>query len=146
MKQLDFNVKYTEIKNILKKEKSIVLCTSNGSKVAARTVYFVYFKDCIYFVTSMSYKKYKQIEKNQNVALCFSNIQIVGVASILGHPNLEGNKNILEYMEKNCSEMYKYVKYKNTVLIKVSIDDIEMWEKGGREYLNIENKTANRIG
>ena len=74
------------------KEKEIVISTANGNKVAARTVYFVFYIYCIYFVTSKSYEKYKQIEKNSNVALCFFNISMEGVAIIKGHPELEENE------------------------------------------------------
>jgi len=54
MKQLNYEEKIKDIENILKKEKTIVLCTSNGDKVAARTVYYFFYNDCIYFVTSNS--------------------------------------------------------------------------------------------
>jgi len=70
-KELDYKEKLNEIIGLLEKEKEIVISTANGNKVAARTVYFVFYNNCIYFVTSKSYEKYKQIKKNSNVALCF---------------------------------------------------------------------------
>jgi uncharacterized pyridoxamine 5'-phosphate oxidase family protein len=145
MKQLDYEEKINEVMNILKNEKPIVLCTSNGNKVAARTVYYFLFNDCIYFVTSKAYKKCKQIEKNHNVALCIANIQIEGVATILGHPKLDENNKLLEYTQENCPEISNYTKHKNTVIIEIKINNVEMWLKG-REYINYEDKTAYRIG
>jgi len=145
MKQLDFELKSKEIEKTLKRGKSIVLCTSNGNKVAARAVYYCLFNGHIYFVTSKAYNKCKQIEKNNNVALCIENIQIEGIATILGHATLEVNNKIFEYIQKNCSDIYKFTKYKNTVLIEIKINNVEMWIKG-REFINYENKTAYRIG
>ena len=145
MKQLDFEVKFKEIENILKKGKSIVLCTSNGNKVAARAVFYCLFKGCIYFVTSKAYNKCKQIDKNNNVALCIENIQIEGIASILGHATLEINNKIFEYIQKYCPEIYRYTKLKNSVLVEIKINNVQMWIKG-REFINFENKTAYRIG
>jgi len=63
----------------------------------------------------------------------------------LGHPNTEENKIIFEYIKNNHSEIYKYTKYKNTALIKIKINIVEMWLKG-RELIDYENKTAKRIG
>ena len=144
-KELNYKEKLNEIIGLLEKEKEIVISTVNGNKVAARTVYFVFYNYCIYFVTSKSYEKYKQIEKNSNVALCFFNISMEGVAIIKGHPELEENKKVFDYCLSKCPEMKKYGKYKNTVFIEIKINKIEMW-KGGREYININEKTAYRIG
>ena len=144
-KELDYEEKLYEIKDILEKEKEIVISTANGNKVAARTVYFVYYNNSIYFVTSKSYEKFKQIEKNSNVALCSFNISIEGVAVNKGHPESKENKKVFDYCLSKCPEMKKYGKYKNTVLIEIKINKIEMW-KGGREYININEKTAYRIG
>ena len=145
MKQLDFNECYNEIKEILEKEKSIVLCTSNGDKVSARTVFFAFYKDCIYFVTSKAYSKCKQIEKNPNVALCLLNLQVEGIALFIGHPKSDENKEIYNKCLKNCPEMDHYCKYKNTVLIEININKIGMWKKG-REYIDLNKKNAYRIG
>lgn len=145
-KDLDFLEKQKEITNVLEREKSIVIATADGERVAARTVYYVFLDESIYFYTSTAYTKYKQILKNQNVALCLANIQIEGVAHSLGHPSLQSNKAVLDCFALKCPEGSHYAKYKNSVLIQISISKIETWNNGGREYLNLEKKTAYRIG
>jgi uncharacterized pyridoxamine 5'-phosphate oxidase family protein len=146
MKQLDFEEKCNEIMEGLKKENTIVLATVHGDKVAARTVYYVLYESFIYFVTSKAYSKYKQMEKNQNVALCLHNIQIEGIVKIKGHPTQKENKTITEYCIKKCTGFNHYIKYKNTVLIEVKMNKIEFWNNHGREYIDLNEKTAYRIG
>ena len=148
-KQLPYDDKYNETINFLKSKDSIVVATSDKDKVAARTVYFVMLNSCVYFLTSKAYDKYKQIVKNPNVALCSDNIQIQGVAKVKGHPGLEENKAILKYFLEKCPEKERnkrYVKHKNTVFIEVEINKISIWINGGREYIDLNEKTAYRIG
>ena len=44
MKELDFEEKYKEVMKRLENEKTIVLATSHKDKVAARSVWFIFFK------------------------------------------------------------------------------------------------------
>jgi uncharacterized pyridoxamine 5'-phosphate oxidase family protein len=144
MKQLDFKRKYKEVMENLKKEKFIVLATSDGDKVAARAVWFMLYKTSIYIFTAKGYSKYKQIVKNPNVALCLNNIQIQGVAHIKGHPALEENKPVLDNWI--ISHSNKYVSYKSSVFIEIKIDKIQMWTNNGREYIDVNGKKAYRLG
>ena len=145
-KQLDYCEKYEEIVKTLENGKSIVLATSHRDKVMARTVYYVLYESSVYFLTSSAYSKYKQIVRNQNVALCLNNIQIEGTANIEGHPSAYENKAVLEHFIERCPENNRYVKSKNTVLIEVKIGNITMWSNGGREYINPTTKSAYRVG
>lgn len=115
--------------------------------MTAREVYFASKNFRIYFVTSKAYYKYKQIEKNNNVAFCLGNIQMEGVATIKGHPNLAENineKNIC--LNKSKDKFERYFKYKNTVLIEVVVTRVKLWNNSGREYLDINRHEAYRIG
>jgi len=145
-KQIDFDSRYNEIMDALKNDKSIVFCTSNGDKVAARTVFFALHNDCIYFMTSTAYPKYKQICKNPNVALCLQNIQIEGIANIKGHPSLEENKGIVDSFTKACPENNRYIHHKNTVLIEIKITKVQTWREGVREYIDFIEKSAYSVG
>lgn len=77
----------------LENSKSNILAICSNNRVTARDVYFASNDFSIYFVTSKAYEKYKQIQKNKNVALCLGNIQIEGIAIIKGYPNLVENEN-----------------------------------------------------
>lgn len=144
-KQLEYENKYNEFIDTLKNEKYIVLATINGNKAAARTVFYIFFENSIYFVTSKAYPKCKQIMKNQNVALCLFNFQIEGIANNKGHPSLDENKNILDYISKNRPDMNRYTKTKNIVLIEIKMTKAQIWNNGGREFIDFENKTAHRL-
>ena len=147
MKNLDFDVVKEDVFHTLKNNLSIVLATSCNNRVTAREVYFASNGFTIYFVTSKAYEKYKQIEKNSNVALCINNIQMEGVASIKGHPNQPENKDALNIcINKNKEAFERYVKHKNTVLIEILVRRVEIWKNNGREYLDIEKSEAYRIG
>ena len=139
MKQLDFEKNYNEVMERLKKEETIVLATSYKDKVTARSVWFVLYESSIYFVTLKAYTKFKQIEKNPNVALCLDNIQIEGIAAIKGYCSLKENEPIKDYCVKNDNGMACYMKYKSTVLIEVKINKIGIW-KNGREYIDLVEK------
>ena len=145
-KQLDYCEKYKEFAETLENNKSIVLATSHRDKVMARTVYYALHDSSLYFLTSSAYAKYKQIARNQNVALCLNNIQIEGVAHIKGHPSAYENKAVLEHLIKRCPENNRYVKRKNTVLVEVKIGNITMWNNNDREYINPAQKSAYRVG
>lgn len=146
MKSLDYIEMKAKIIEQLKEQKNIVLATCEKLRVTARTVYCTSNELQIYFMTSKAYTKYKQIIKNPLVAMCFENVQIQGRATILGHPSNEENQEILEKCGHLDKKFMYWTKYKNTVLIKVSITEVECWNNNGREYLDVLNKKSYRIG
>lgn len=147
MKNLDYDVVKEDIFHALKDNLSIVLATSSNNRVTAREVYFASNGFTIYFITSKAYEKYKQIEKNSNVALCINNIQMEGVARIKGHPNLPENRDELNTCLSKSKEAFeKFIKYKNTVLIEIQVSRVEIWKNNSREYLDIEKGKAYKIG
>ena len=147
MKSLDYEALKREVIHTLENNKSIVLATCSNNRVTAREVYFASNDFSIYFVTSKAYDKYKQIEKNTNVALCVGNIQMEGTAIIKGHPNLAENENLTAIcLNKSKKEFEQFIKYKNTVLIEVVVSRVELWKDNAREYLDINKKEAYRVG
>lgn len=147
MKDLDFKEKYNEVMERLKNNDTIVLATSKKDVVSARSVWYVLYESSIYFFTAPAYAKIKQIEKNPNVALCLDNIQLKGTAFIKGHPLQKENEKITAYCIEKHSGISEYnMNRKNMVLVEVKIHRIEMWVKHGREYLDITEKKAYRIG
>jgi hypothetical protein len=139
MKMLDYQEQIDNLFNVMKSKKEIVLATTDGKAVSARTVYCVSNGRHVYFLTSKAYRKHKQIKCNNNVALCTENIQIEGVASELGHPNSECNKEIISFMIDYVGTQ-KFMRYKNTVLYDVEIKKIEVWVNGKRMFLDVEKQ------
>lgn len=147
MKILDYEILKQEVIHTLENSKSIVLATCSNNRVTAREVYFATNNFSIYFLTSKAFDKYKQIEKNRNVALCLGNIQMEGIAIIKGHPNLPENETETTIcLKKSKKEFEHFIKYKNTILIEVVVTRVELWKNNGREYLNIIKGEAYRVG
>lgn len=141
LKELDYEEMQEKIIAKIADRRDIVLATCDKKRVTARTIYCISDKFDIYFLTSKAYLKYKQIEKNSNVALCFDNVQIEGIAENLGHPSQVDNESIMKKAETH-KQFMEFVKYKNTVLIKIKITRVEMWEKNHRLYLEVDERKS----
>lgn len=147
MKNLNYELLKQEVIRTLENSKSIVLATCSNNRVTAREVYFASNNLSIYFLTSKAYDKFKQIEKNRNVAFCLGNIQMEGTAIIKGHPKLPENEvETAICLNKSKREFEQFIKYKNTILIEVVITHVGLWKNNGREYLEINNEEAYRVG
>ena len=66
--------------------KKMVLATAKDGQVSARMMSFVILDGLFYFQTDRAMRKYRQMEKNPNAALCEGNLQIEGICRELGHP------------------------------------------------------------
>lgn len=150
MKDINYQELHDEIVEVLKKTREIVVATSYKDKVTARTVYCICNGLDIYFITSRAYTKYKQIQKNNKIALAIKNLQAEGVAEVLGHPTAIENefiKDICELDEGYKKYYDKYSRYKNTTLIKFNRTLITLYKGDGiYEYLNVDDKIALKKG
>lgn len=141
MKQLDYFDEKERIEKLIQSRKEMVLATCNETRVTARTVYSISESLNIYFITSKAYLKYKQIEKNNHVALCFDNVQMEGIATCKGHPLDEENGSVMKLAKEHGGFMH-FAKYKNSILIQVTITNVEMWENNGRLNLNVTKEES----
>ena len=139
MKALEYETIASQIEDWLREKSQVVLATTDGKRVSARTVYYFSERLKVYFVTSKAYNKYEQIQKNPYVALCMNNIQIEGIAVEKGHPLSEENKEIIGLVDEQ-SAIYSFFKYRNTVLFEVAISNVEMWIDGQRLFLDVAKK------
>lgn len=138
-------VNYSEMTNQiiarLNSKTDIVLATSDGRTVSARTIYYFNEGLRIYFLTSKAYRKFKDIKCNSNVALCMENIQIEGVATSLDHPLDDKNIQYREIIERHYG-MKQFLKYKNTVLVRVDVMFVEMWDNNHRAFIDVHKQEA----
>ena len=146
MKTIDYENACSNIAERLAARETIVVATSEGGRVTARTVYCVSSGVDVLFITSKAYTKYKQILSNPRVALCFDNVQIEAFARVLGHPTEEGNAAILNSCKQINARFMAAAKYKNSVLIRAETALVEMWVNNGREYTDINKRTSWRVG
>ena len=82
----EFYQKVDEFFSDFGKGKKMVLSTSENDKVSSRMMSVVQIGGELYFQTDRTMKKYNQMMKNNNVALCIDNIQIEGKCIETGHP------------------------------------------------------------
>ena len=82
----DFFQKVDEFFSDFGKGRKMVLSTSENDKVSSRMMSVVQIGGELYFQTDRTMKKYNQMMKNNNVALCIDNIQIEGKCIETGHP------------------------------------------------------------
>jgi hypothetical protein len=94
--ELSFDELKQEMIEEIKKHKFMVLATSIGGKVTARTMGVIPDGVSIYVTTSPKGIKYEQMKANSSVALADGNMQIIGEAKFRGHPLDDNNKNFIE--------------------------------------------------
>jgi uncharacterized pyridoxamine 5'-phosphate oxidase family protein len=146
MEILNFEIEEDGIFNKIGKNKLAALATSNQDSPTVRMMSIIFFNKKIYFQTGIDLMKYKQISENKNVALCFENIQIEGIANIMGKP-IEHN-NIMEiYKEYYKNSFESYSKLDKEILIEVIPKKITKWEydengKPYRIFIELENRKA----
>ena len=140
-----FEVLKKECFDILDNNKHIVLATSYNDLVTARTISYVMINEKLYFQTLKTYEKVYQITHNNKVALCIDNLQIEGLAKIVGHPFDNKNNLFIElYKEKHNSAYQKYSSLADEVVIEVTINKISRWiyidNVGHKEIINLITK------
>jgi hypothetical protein len=89
---------------------------------------FIAYDDKLYFQTGTDLRKYAEICGNNQVAVCFDNIQITGRAFIKG--GTRGNTGaIMERYKQLYEKSYlTYSRLEKEVLIEIVPDTITRWE------------------
>ncbi len=82
----EFSKKYDAFLSDLGKSRKMVLSTAENNVVSSRMMSVVQIDGSLYFQTDITLRKYSQLIRNRNVALCIDNIQIEGIAEEIGHP------------------------------------------------------------
>lgn len=133
---IDFDTLSKEIIQILEKEQSIVLATSADNKVTARVMCHVNDGLDIYFGTSNTSEKYKQLSINPEVAFAVGNMQIEAVATICGHPSKNPEYNKI-YNAKFPHLAGLYPPHEDDVVIKCVPTRIVLFKYDGKPYWDI---------
>lgn len=134
------------------KGRKMVLSTSENDIVSSRMMSVVLIDGIFYFQTDITFKKYRQLSSNRNVALCIDNIQIEGICEEIGHP-LNNASFCDRFLECFKGSYDAYTSLKNERLFAVKPTYIERWiYKEGVPYIEIFDikaqsyKTSKYIG
>lgn len=126
----------------------MVLATSHDNRVIARNVLIASKGLDLYFFTWKHSRKCKQIEKNPRIALCKDDMQIEGLAEILGALLDEENKEYADILRNKFPDSVKrwenrpgivIIRIKPTLIAtagEIINDHIYL------EYLDLENEIA----
>lgn len=120
--------------------KKAVLSTSSDNRVTSRMMSFVIFEYKFYCQTDKRFLKTKQILNNPKVSICIDNIQIEGIAKIIGKPIEHDIFNTL--FKKNFKSSYEnYSFLENEILLEIEPIFITVWNYKEtipvRKYFNL---------
>lgn len=121
-----FELKLNQVYEQIGDHAKIVLATSCKDKVSARNMSFIISDKCFYFQTDTTFRKYRDIKKNNYVALCLDNIQIEGVCEELGHP-LDNIEFIGKFKKYFISSFKAYSSLDSERLFVVKPKFIQRW-------------------
>jgi uncharacterized pyridoxamine 5'-phosphate oxidase family protein len=140
-----------EVENIYKQigdSKIMALATCSQNYPTVRLVSCIVYEGKIFLQTGTDLIKYKQICENNNVALCVDNIQIEGIANIIGKTNEKQDNEIIKIMEvykghyRNSYEAYS--NKEKEILIEIVPIKITKWDyentKPYRIFIDIKNR------
>ena len=96
----DYESVKNQVAEFLASKPAIVLATSLDGRVTARTVSMASEGLDVYFMSWGHHTKCIQIRGNPRVALCRDNVQIEGLAEILGSPLEETNQRYTELLRR----------------------------------------------
>lgn len=132
-----FQSMYSQFLETFGQSRTMVLSTSENSKVTSRMMSIVQLDGAFYFQTDKTFRKYEQIVNNPNVALCIDNIQIEGICEEIGHP--QANSAFCNIYQACYNSSYKkYSSLSNERLFKIKPTYIERWiYKDGVPFLEI---------
>ena len=146
MEIIDYNKLQNEIVEFISKKSYMALATCSNQHVTARMINVINDGLDIYFLTSNSFTKFKQISRNPYIALCVENMQYEGKAEIMGNP-LENQFFKQTYQKKHEKSFDLYAYLKDSIVIKIYPMIITLWKyvpgiEPYREYLNVPEKKA----
>ena len=113
----------------------MALASSVNDYVMVRNVSCLFYDEKIYFKTDKNFRKTQQIFKNPQVAMCWSGIQVEGIADNKGVVVDEPGRRFEEGYKKYLWESYnKYSHTDTEILIEVSPKYVEVWDTSEDGY------------
>lgn len=115
--------------------KIMALASSVNDYVMVRNVSCLFYDHKIYFKTDKNFRKTKQIFENPQVALCFSGIQVEGIAEnkglVVEEPDRRFEKGYKEFLWNSYNA---YSHEEDEIIIEVSPKYVEVWDTSEGEY------------
>jgi Pyridoxamine 5''-phosphate oxidase. len=127
--KIDYENLKNEVISSLEKNKIWVLSTTSNNNISSRSMSIINKGLDIYFQTNKCYIKHDQMLENNNVALCYNNISIEGIADEIGNWKDEKNKELMElYKSVHLSSFNAYGLLEGQIVYKVTPKIIKLWK------------------
>ena len=115
----------------LGESKIMALASSVNDYVMVRNVSCLFYDDKVWFKTDKNFRKTQQLYQNPRVALCWSGVQIEGVAENKGLVVEEPGRRFEALYKKHLWGSYNKYSHEDTeIIIEVSPKFVEIWEIG----------------
>ena len=113
----------------------MALASSVNDYVMVRNVSCLFYDNKVYFKTDKNFRKTKQLYENPQVALCWSGVQIEGIAQnkglVIDEPDRKFEK---LYKEHLWGSYNKYSHEDTEIIIEVTPKYVEVWDTSEDNY------------
>jgi general stress protein 26 len=135
---LNFEALYDTCLTVLNENSLIYLATADNDRVRSRVVDYANNGLHIGFITWCNTEKKEDITHHPQVSLSVNNLQIEGIAKVIGPPQLSEHKTFMElYRARNPNPYHNFIAMNDVALIMVeSTLAIVMTYKEGYLYLD----------
>ncbi len=129
--------------------KIMALASSHENHVMVRNVSCLFYDGKIWFKTDKNFRKTKQLFENPNVALCWSGVQVEGVAENKGLVVDEKDRKFEQLYKKYLWGSYnKYSHESSEIIIEVTPKFVEIWDTSEdnfayQVFIDFENRSVN---
>lgn len=107
----------------------MALASSVNDYVMVRNVSCLFYDEKIYFKTDKNFRKTRQLYENPRVAMCWSGIQVEGIAENKGLVVDEPDRRFEQGYKKYLWQTYNKYSHEDTeILIEVSPKYVEIWD------------------
>lgn len=115
--------------------KIMALASSVNDYVMVRNVSCLFYDNKVYFKTDKNFRKTQQLYQNPEVALCWSGVQIEGVAENKGLVVDEPDRRFETRYKKHLWGSYNKYSHEDTeIIIEVSPKFVEIWDTSEENY------------
>ena len=134
-KELSFSQAVELMFDKLGDTKIMALASSVNDYVMVRNVSCLFYDGKVWFKTDKNFRKTQQLYANPQVALCWSGVQIEGIARNCGLVVDEPDRRFEKLYEKYLWGSYNKYSHEDTeILIEVSPKFVEVWDTSEENY------------
>jgi len=115
--------------------KIMALASSVNDYVMVRNVSCLFYDNKIYFKTDKNFRKTQQLYQNPQVALCWSGVQVEGIAENKGLVVDEPDRKFEKLYKEHLWGSYNKYSHEDTeIIIEVTPKFVEIWDTSEENY------------